>query len=96
VFAHRNGYLSDVRALFERALTDIPSYRAHNLWNQYLNYETQYGDFASLQKVKNRYVEAYVQGPIKTESALTMADRCRYLDLNHIAEVELGIKGMSI
>lgn len=52
----------DTRALFERALSQIPPERSRALWTKYIDYETQYGDLSNLYKIEKRLGEVFPTG----------------------------------
>lgn len=52
----------DARALFERSVAKIEPVVAKPLWDRWVQYEYQYGDFSSAQKLFARYSEVFPDG----------------------------------
>ena len=53
---------NNIRALFERALSAIPSDKSGPLWAKYIEYESQYGDISNLHRIEKRRNEAFSVG----------------------------------
>ncbi|CAO3673036.1 unnamed protein product [Rhizopus microsporus] len=78
---------NNTRALFERTLATMPLEKATPIWLKFLDYENKYGDFASVQNVEKRRLEAMGSNTSSIESFLI---RHSYLDIRNIEEYELG------
>jgi len=48
-----------MRVLFEKALAQLPKEKAKEIWNLYIQFETQYGDFAAVSKLELRKQQTY-------------------------------------
>ncbi|KAF7724317.1 mRNA 3'-end-processing protein rna14 [Apophysomyces ossiformis] len=77
---------NNTRALFERTLATMATEKSEPVWAKFLEYESKYGDLASVQNVEKRRNEA-IPGKTPLESLL---DRYGYLNINSISELELG------
>ncbi|KAI9304476.1 hypothetical protein BJ944DRAFT_256292 [Cunninghamella echinulata] len=79
---------NNTRALFERSLASLPPEKSTAVWRKFMEYENKYGDLASVQNVESRLREVV---PEVTQLD-TFVSRYSYLDLQPIAETELGIE----
>lgn len=52
----------DARALFERTVAKIEPEKAKPIWDRWMLYEYQYGDFPASQKLAARYSESFPEG----------------------------------
>ena len=50
---------NNIRALFERAITQIQPEKAREIWNMYLTFEFNYGDLATIEKIETRRAAIY-------------------------------------
>ncbi|KAJ1557065.1 mRNA 3'-end-processing protein rna14, partial [Nowakowskiella sp. JEL0078] len=82
---------NNARALFERALSSIPPIRSRAIWAKLLEYEGQYGDLGTLIKNEKRMSEVYPEDETNVLKLKHVANHWGYLDIEYIAEIELGI-----
>jgi cleavage stimulation factor subunit 3 len=83
---------NNTRALFERALSAIPSEKSKPIWARYIEYETQYGDLTNLYRIEKRLNEVFSIDDVNSiESAVKTAKKWSYYDIDYVGEVELGI-----
>lgn len=75
--------IADARALFERTVAKVEPAKARLLWDRWAQYEYQYGDFASAQKLFQRYSDAFPEGTclLCASEALTPDQSRRSIDL---------------
>lgn len=59
---HNSHSHSDARALFEKTLSTISGTEAKPIWDQFLDFETEYGDLASVQKLEKRREAQFPEG----------------------------------
>ncbi|KAI8905512.1 hypothetical protein EDD86DRAFT_194001 [Gorgonomyces haynaldii] len=86
---------NNTRALFERALAAIPAERSKKVWAMYVNYETQYGDLANLNKLQSRRDLAIERKTVDLlESVSNIGEKWGCYDINYIASMELGISAL--
>ncbi|KAL3651794.1 Cleavage stimulation factor subunit 77 [Castilleja foliolosa] len=91
----------NIRALFERALSSLPSDESVDVWNRFSQFEQTYGDLASMLKVEQRRKEALCKMAENGESALENSLQdvisrysfkdlwpCSSKDLDHLARQE--------
>ncbi|ELT99142.1 hypothetical protein CAPTEDRAFT_164574 [Capitella teleta] len=73
---------NNTRVLFERVLGSgqLPMEKSHEIWNLFLEFESEVGDLASILKVERRRVAAFGDEFEGKETAM-LIDRYRYLDL---------------
>ncbi|KAJ3252779.1 mRNA 3'-end-processing protein rna14 [Boothiomyces macroporosus] len=84
---------NNTRALFERALSQIPPERSRALWTKYIDYETQYGDLSNLYKIEKRLGEVFPTEDVNSnEWAVKIASKWSYFDISYVGELELGLK----
>ncbi|XP_034214549.1 cleavage stimulation factor subunit 77 isoform X3 [Prunus dulcis] len=84
----------NIRALFERALSSLPSEESVEVWKRFTSFEQTYGDLASMLKVERRKKEALSgtgeEGPSSLESSLQdVASRYSFMDLWPCSSKEL-------
>ncbi|RXH89167.1 hypothetical protein DVH24_031524 [Malus domestica] len=97
----------NIRALFERALSSLPSEESVEVWKRFTIFEQTYGDLASMLKVEQRKKAALTgageEGPSSLESSLQdVASRysfmdlwpCSSKDLDHLARQEVPLVKM--
>ncbi|KNC99538.1 uncharacterized protein SPPG_04928 [Spizellomyces punctatus DAOM BR117] len=83
---------NNTRALFERALSALPSARAKPIWAKFLSYEMSYGDLANVLKIEKRRADAYPTEQKNSLSSLSdIAERWGFLDIDQVGEFELGL-----
>lgn len=58
-FLFQAGDLTNARAVFEKALSDVGPQNARPIYDQFLSYEAAYADAAALYKLEDRYRELY-------------------------------------
>ncbi|XP_051131496.1 cleavage stimulation factor subunit 77 isoform X2 [Andrographis paniculata] len=100
-FLYRLNDDRNIRALFERALSSLPSDESVEVWKKFTQFELTYGDLASMLKVEQRRKEALCQMGETGESTLEdslhdLISRysfmnlwpCSPRDLNHLAQQE--------
>ncbi|KAI8967565.1 hypothetical protein BDF20DRAFT_829300 [Mycotypha africana] len=80
---------NNTRALFERTLATMPAESADPIWRKFLDYETKYGDLASVQNVEKRRIEAMNDPNINTMESFLK--RQSYMDIRNIEHYELGL-----
>ncbi|KAM1769693.1 hypothetical protein ACFX11_044731 [Malus domestica] len=98
----------NIRALFERALSSLPSEESVEVWKRFTIFEQTYGDLASMLKVEQRKKAALTgageEGPSSLESSLQdVASRysfmdlwpCSSKDLDHLARQEWLAKNIN-
>lgn len=98
----------NIRALFERALSTLPTEESAEVWNRFVQFEQTYGDLASILKVEQRRKEALFgkgeEGSPALESSLQdVVSRYSYMDLwpctsnelDHLSRQELLVKNMN-
>ncbi|XP_048437696.1 cleavage stimulation factor subunit 77 isoform X1 [Pyrus x bretschneideri] len=98
----------NIRALFERALSSLPSEESVEVWKRFTIFEQTYGDLASMLKVEQRKKAALAgageEGPSSLESSLQdVASRysfmdlwpCSSKDLDHLARQEWLAKNIN-
>lgn len=64
-YAQHLAHLNDeqnTRSLFERALQQVKTDEAFDIWRAYLDYETQYGDLQTVLQLEKRFKQAYPNG----------------------------------
>ncbi|KAJ3269702.1 mRNA 3'-end-processing protein rna14 [Terramyces sp. JEL0728] len=84
---------NNTRALFERALSQIPPERSRALWTKYIDYETQYGDLSNLYKIEKRLGEVFPTEDVNSiDWAVKIASKWSYFDIAYVGELELGLK----
>jgi hypothetical protein len=69
---------SNIRALFEKGLSSLPPEKSKKLWNAFLDFETKYGDLATIKKLEKRRAETY---PDKIFGFASLAERYKFMDL---------------
>ncbi|KAJ3117094.1 mRNA 3'-end-processing protein rna14, partial [Nowakowskiella sp. JEL0407] len=82
---------NNARALFERALSAIPPSRSRKIWDKLLEFESNYGDLNTLLKTEKRMAETYPEDADSDQKLENVATRWRYLDIDTVGEVELGL-----
>ncbi|KAI9336838.1 hypothetical protein DFJ73DRAFT_18216 [Zopfochytrium polystomum] len=82
----------NARALFERGLVALPPEQAQSLWSIFLKHEISYGELPNITKAEKRRREMYQQDGSSSQS---VAERWMYLDLNNVAEQDLGLQSSS-
>ncbi|KAJ3179227.1 mRNA 3'-end-processing protein rna14 [Gaertneriomyces sp. JEL0708] len=83
---------NNTRALFERALSSLPSEKAKPVWARFLAYEIDYGELNNVLKVEKRRAEAYAkESKHMITSPSDIADRWRVLGIDNIGKYELGL-----
>eukprot|EP00795_Rhopilema_esculentum_P005315 gene5315-484_t len=88
-------YLNDdnnTRVLFERILNTLPKEQSRVIMSRYLQFESQYGDLASIIKIDRR-ISAICTETFDDNETLSLLDRYRYLDLLPCSANELGCMG---
>jgi cleavage stimulation factor subunit 3 len=56
---------NNMRVLFERVLASLPSEKAQEIWNKFLEFEYNFGDSESIEKVNQRRNEIYPDQSMK-------------------------------
>ncbi|KAH0990716.1 hypothetical protein GBA52_002199 [Prunus armeniaca] len=85
----------NIRALFERALSSLPSEESVEVWKRFTSFEQTYGDLASMLKVVERRKKEALsgtgeEGPSSLESSLQdVASRYSFMDLWPCSSKEL-------
>eukprot|EP01119_Soliformovum_irregulare_P000563 TRINITY_DN10397_c0_g1_i2.p1 TRINITY_DN10397_c0_g1~~TRINITY_DN10397_c0_g1_i2.p1 ORF type:complete len:685 (-),score=185.73 TRINITY_DN10397_c0_g1_i2:48-1850(-) len=70
---------NNLRVLFERAVSQIPTEKAKEIWNMYSLFENSYGDLATLTKIEKRKQALY---PDPTENGImALVNRYKYMNL---------------
>jgi len=70
---------NNIKVLYERVLSSMPSEKATEIWNRFLAFEISRGDLPSISKVEKRRAAAYPdQDPT---GFLTSVQRYQYMDL---------------
>ncbi|KAI8897597.1 hypothetical protein BC833DRAFT_649433 [Globomyces pollinis-pini] len=88
---------NNTRALFERALSTIPTERSKLIWQKYLDYETQYGDLTNLYRIEKRFTDVFASGDVNShESVVKIASKWSYFDINYVGKVELGLDHLAL
>ncbi|KAL1224078.1 Cleavage stimulation factor subunit 77 [Cardamine amara subsp. amara] len=98
----------NIRALFERALSTLPTEESAEVWERFIQFEQKYGDLASMLKVEQRRKEALSGKAEEGSSALENSLQdvvsrycymdlwpCTSKDLDHLARQELLSKNMN-
>ncbi|KAL0697849.1 hypothetical protein Bca4012_053971 [Brassica carinata] len=98
----------NIRALFERALSTLPTEESAEVWNRFVQFEQTYGDLASILKVEQRRKEALLgkgeEGSPALDSSLQdVVSRYSYMDLwpctsnelDHLSRQELLVKNLN-
>src|SRR5689334_22170014 len=86
-------FIIDIRALLEKSLSSIPTHKGKELWSRFLQFESKYGDLASIKKIEARLMEA--SGEQHT-SITDLLDRLLYLDLLPCGERDYDGLGKSL
>jgi cleavage stimulation factor subunit 3 len=84
------------RVLFEKILSndEFPASRVNEIWLEFLKFECQVGDLASILKVdKKRQKMSAESDPINDNITISMVDRYKYLDLLPCTTAELKSLG---
>lgn len=98
----------NIRALFERSLSSLPTHESVEVWKRFTQFEQTYGDLASMLKVEQRRKEALSQA---SDEGLTVLDDslqdvvsrysfmnllpCSSKDIEHLSRKEWLAKNMS-
>ncbi|KAF8106049.1 hypothetical protein N665_0147s0008 [Sinapis alba] len=98
----------NIRALFERALSTLPTEESAEVWNRFVQFEQTYGDLTSILKVEQRRKEALFgkgeeASPALDSSLQDVVSRYSYMDLwpctskelDHLSRQELLVKNMN-
>jgi cleavage stimulation factor subunit 3 len=85
---------NNTRALFERALSAIPSNQSEPIWKRYIQYETQYGDVSNLYKIEKRKSQISTLDVNSVESAETIAKKWCWYDLDIVGTFEIGLEAL--
>ncbi|KAL3317779.1 Cleavage stimulation factor subunit 3 [Cichlidogyrus casuarinus] len=88
---------NNTRVLFERALgttSQIPREKSHTIWAKFLQFESQVGNLASIQKVEKRRLKALEEfKEFQGHETSLLIDRYRFLDLFPCSQSELTSLG---
>uniref|UniRef100_A0A0N5AIR5 Suf domain-containing protein n=1 Tax=Syphacia muris TaxID=451379 RepID=A0A0N5AIR5_9BILA len=88
---------NNTRVVFERILTSgtMPTEKSLEIWDRYLDFESQVGDLASVLKVDQRRRDALKEsyGEMQT---LLLIDRYRFLNLVPCTNEQLRLMGYSV
>lgn len=83
---------NNTRVLFERILNSLSKENCRVIMSRYLQFESQYGDLASIIKIDRR-VSTICSETLDDNETLSLLDRYRYLDLVPCTPNELGCMG---
>ncbi|CAI7991638.1 Cleavage stimulation factor subunit 3 [Geodia barretti] len=86
---------NNTRVLFEKVLATMPAEKTKEVWDKYVEFESNVGDLASLLKVEKKRA-ASMRGnskmdPSQCREALLLVDRYSYLGLIPCSETELKV-----
>ena len=70
---------NNLRVLFEKAVGQIPKEQCKEIWNLYLQFENNYGDLNTIQKIENRKAKLYPE--LESIGIMSLVNRFKYGDL---------------